>query len=100
MPSILFKKTFPLAQDLKHFLHPLRFFGRCKTDIPVDVCVNLGLNLSLNPELQVGYFKALGQSIYFVYNHENPMLTLVNELVDLFNLAAFEVSDVYHIHND
>jgi hypothetical protein len=28
------------------------------------------------------------------------MLPLVNECVNLFNLAALEVSDVYHIHND
>ena len=78
MPSILFKKTFPFAKDLKYFLHSRRFFGGGKTDIPVDVCINLGLNLSLNPELQVGYFKALGQSVDFVYNYKYPMLALVD----------------------
>jgi len=100
MSSILFKKTFPLAKDLKHFLHACSFFSRGKTNIPVDVSINLGLDLSLNPELQVGYFKAAGQSVYFVYNNENPVLALVDKAVDLFNLAALEVSDIYHIHYD
>ena len=100
MSSILFKKTFPLSKDLKHFLHACRFFSGGKTNIPVDVSINLGLDLSLNPELQVGYFKAAGQSVYFVYNNENPVLALVNKAVDLFNLAALEVSDIYHIHYD
>ena len=100
MPSILFKKTFPFAKDLKYFLHSRCFFGGGKTDIPVDVCINLGLNLSLNPELKVRYFKATGQSVYFVYNYKYTMLALVDKVVDLFNLAALEVSDVYHIHYD
>lgn len=100
MPPILFKKSFPLTQDLNYFLHPSGFFGWGKADIPIDIRVNFCFNFPLNPELKVLNFEALGQSVYFVYDHQNPVFSFVDELVDLFNLAALEVGDVYHVHDD
>ena len=97
MFSILFKKSFPLADDFKDFLHSCGFFGGGQADVPDNVIIDFMLNLFFNPELKVWYLKSGGQSIYFVYYYEYPMFTFIDKIVYLFNLTAFKIGNIYHI---